>query len=79
MELWCCLSKLTQDLGNTTGYTYGSLMILYFTMKLLGTYGFMSQIKLGKIWITVGFLVTAVIYTWLIFVLCNAAHRVTNK
>lgn len=76
--LWRHLSKQVQDLGNAMGYTYGGQVAVYFTIQLLGTYGFISQIQQAERVTTMGFLITALIFTWLTYVFCNAADRATK-
>ena len=76
--LWRHLSKQTQDLGNAMGYTYGGQVVLYFTLQLVGTFGFISQVQQAKPLTTVGFLSTALIFSWHTYVFCNAADRATK-
>jgi hypothetical protein len=77
-ELWCHLSKQTQDLGNAMGYTYGGQVVLYFIFQLLGTFGFIFQMHQAETLTTVGYLFTALLFSWLIYVFCNAADRATK-
>jgi hypothetical protein len=60
------------------GYTYGGQVVLYFTLQLLGTFGFISRIQQADQITTIGFLATALIFTWLTYVFCNAADRATK-
>jgi hypothetical protein len=77
--LWRQLSKQTQDLGNAMGYTYGGLIVLYFTMQLLGTFGFISQVQQAEEPLaTVSFLTAALSFSWLTYIFCNAADRATK-
>lgn len=76
--LWSKLSKQTQDLGNAMGYTYGGQVLLYFTLEVVGTFGFITQLHQVKPAITIGFLSTALIFSWLTYIFCNAADRATK-
>jgi len=42
--LWLHLSKLTQDLGNATGLTYGGQTLLLYAISVLVTYVFMMEL-----------------------------------
>jgi hypothetical protein len=77
-QLWCHLSKQTQDLGKAMGYTYGGQVMLYFIFQLLGTFGFIFQMQQAKPLTTVGYLSTSLLFSWLIHVFCNAADRSTK-
>jgi hypothetical protein len=60
------------------GYTYGGQFVLYFTIQVVVTFGFITQVHQRKPVTTLGFLVGALVFSWLTYVFCNAAHRTTK-
>lgn len=76
--MWRRLSKQKQDLRKAMGYTYGGQSVLYFILQLVGTFGFISQMQQAKPLTTAGFLSTALIFSWLTYVFCNATDRATK-
>jgi hypothetical protein len=76
--LWRYLSKQVQDLGNAMGYTYGGQLVLYYTIQLVATYGFICRIQQVKHVVTIACLIGAVAFAWLTYLFCNAADRATK-
>jgi hypothetical protein len=74
--LWFHLSKLTQELGNATGLTYGGQILLLFTISVLVTYGFMTELEEGFSYILFS---TGLVFHAIIFSQCNSAHRAANE
>jgi hypothetical protein len=74
--LWLHLSKLTQDLGNATGLTYGGQTLLLFAISVLVIYGFM--IELTERYSIILFS-TGLLFLIIIFSQCNSAHGATNE
>ena len=74
--LWLHLSKLTQDLGNASGLTYGGQILLLFAISVLVVYGFMIELTEGFSFIhfSVGLL-----FHVIIFLQCNSAHGTANE
>jgi hypothetical protein len=73
---WLRLRKLTQDLGRSCGFTYGSQTLLYFTMSVLLVYAFMIEIQNIYNYIL---LATALLFQVIIFSQCNCAQNASNE
>ncbi|XP_069705054.1 gustatory and odorant receptor 63a-like [Periplaneta americana] len=76
--LWRQLSKQTRELGQAMGYTYGGQLLLYFSLQVVGTFGFIAVVQHSNIPVTFGFLATAIIFSWQNYVFCNAAEKATR-
>jgi hypothetical protein len=75
-NLWLRLSKLTQDLGNCAGFTYGGQTLLYFAITILLTYGFMVELAEGFSYIL---FTAALLFLVIILSGCISAHGVSNE
>jgi hypothetical protein len=74
--LWLHLSKLTQDLGNSTGLTYGGQILLLFAITVLVVYGFMIELTEGFSFILFS---SGLLFEVIIFLQCNSAHGVASE
>ena len=74
--LWLHLSKLTQDLGNATGLTYGGHTLLLFAISVFVVYSFM--IELTEV-IDYTLFSTCLLFQGIIFSQCNSAHGAANE
>ena len=74
--LWMHLSKLTKELGNATGLTYGGQTLLLFAISVLVTYGFMIELteRFDGILFSSGLLFQGIIFSQ-----CNSAHCAANE
>lgn len=73
---WLHLRQLTQDLGNATGFTYGGHTLLFFTLSVLVSYGFLVELKndFNFILFTSSLLFQSIIYSQ-----CNCAQNAANQ
>jgi hypothetical protein len=74
--LWLHLSKLTQDLGNANGLTYGGQILLIFAISVLVVYGFMIELTEGFSLILFS---SSLLFKVIIFWQCNSAHGVASE
>jgi len=74
--LWLHLSKLTQDLGNATGLTYGGQILILFATSVLVTYGFMIELEERFEYTLFG---SGLLFLVIIFLQCNSAHGAANE
>ena len=74
--LWLHLRKLTQDLGNATGLTYGGQILLLFAISVLVTYGFMMELTEN---FSYSLFCSGLLFLLIIFLQCNSAHGATNE
>jgi hypothetical protein len=74
--LWLQLSKLTQDLGNATGLTYGGQTLLLFAISVLLVYGFMIELtdRFNYLLFCSGLLFKVIIFSQ-----CNSAHGAATE
>jgi hypothetical protein len=70
------LSKLTQDLGNVSGFTYGGHTLLFFTMSVLLCYGFIAELKDNFNFI---FFTPFVLFEAILFAQCNYAQKAADE
>jgi phosphatidylglycerophosphate synthase len=75
-KIWLRLRKLMQDLGSSTGFTYGGQTLLFFTMSLLLSYGFMVELEDN---FNYAALTTALLFQAVIFSQCNSAQNASNE
>ncbi|XP_023716993.2 gustatory and odorant receptor 24-like [Cryptotermes secundus] len=73
---WLHLRQLTQDLGNATGFTYGSHTLLFCTISVLVTYGFIVELKdnFNFVFFAASLLFQAIIYSE-----CDCAQNAANQ
>ncbi|PSN30372.1 hypothetical protein C0J52_27002, partial [Blattella germanica] len=76
--LWLQLSRLTQDLGNSMGMTFGAHIVVYFTGQVLFMYYILSMLSLRLDEFIVKFLIPVAISIY-IYIVCNAAQSVTDE
>jgi len=74
--LWLHLSKLTQDLGNASGLTYGGQTLLHFAISVLVIYGFMIELTESFDYILFS---SGLLFQVIIFLQCNSAHGTANE
>jgi gustatory receptor len=74
--LWMHLSKLTKELGNATGLTYGGQTLLLFAISVLVTYGFMIELT-ERFDFSLFF--SGLLFHFIIFLQCNSAHGAANE
>jgi len=74
--LWLHLRKLTQDLGNATGLTYGGQILILFATSVLVTYGFMIELEERFEYTLFG---SGLLFLVIIFLQCNSAHGAANE
>ena len=77
--LWLRLSNLTQDLGNSMGFSYGALFVLCFSAQVLGCYGFLFNLTQGFKLINVVLAATSTFLAVALFYLCSTAQFVTQE
>jgi hypothetical protein len=70
------LSKLTQDLGNASGFTYGGQALIFFTISVLLSYGFMVELKNS---FNFTLFTTALLFQAIMFSQCNSAQNASNE
>jgi len=74
--LWLHLSKLTQELGNATGLTYGGQTLLLFAISVLVIYGFMIELTED---FDIILFITGLLFLIIIFSQCNSAHGAASE
>jgi len=74
--LWLHLSKLTQELGNATGLTYGGQTLLLFAISVLVIYGFMIELTEGFNYTLFS---SGLLFQIIIFSQCNSAYGAANE
>ncbi|XP_021920311.1 gustatory and odorant receptor 24-like [Zootermopsis nevadensis] len=77
--LWLRLSYLTQDLGNSMGFSYGALIVLCFAAQVLSCYGFLSSIGQGIKLTQVTLAAATTFIGLLLFCICSAANCATQQ
>jgi hypothetical protein len=75
-KYWLHLNKLTRDLGNASGFTYGSLTVIFFTISVLLSYGFVVELKNN---FSFALSTTSLLFQVLILSQCNSAQRATSQ
>lgn len=65
-----------QDLGSSSGFTYGGQILIYFAMSVLLSYGFMVDLGDNYNYAAVS---SALLFQIVIFVQCNSAQEATNE
>ncbi|KDR19190.1 hypothetical protein L798_06244 [Zootermopsis nevadensis] len=75
-KFWLRLRKLMQDLGSSSGFTYGGQILIYFAMSVLLSYGFMVDLGDNYNYAAVS---SALLFQIVIFVQCNSAQEATNE
>ena len=76
--LWMSLSYITQEFGDALGYSYICHLLVYFVQQVLAVYGFLSAMD-GFSTTKMGFVVSVVMFTYAIFMICSCAHRATDQ
>ncbi|KAJ9590819.1 hypothetical protein L9F63_016150, partial [Diploptera punctata] len=77
--LWLRLAELTQEFGNSLGYSYICHIVVYFVQQVLAVYGFLAEMDKGFTTTRFGFIVSIIMFTYAIFIICSCAHRTTQK
>ncbi|XP_069668999.1 gustatory and odorant receptor 24-like [Periplaneta americana] len=75
-KLWLRLKQLTQDLGSSSGYTYGGQALLHFTLNVLMIFAFLVELceNFNYCYLTSGLLFQAII-----LLECDAAEKATQE
>lgn len=74
--LWLHLSKLTQDVGCSMGFTYGVFTLFCFGGLVVSSYGYFVS---GIILITQGLAFTAFFFSTILYVQCTFAQLATEE
>jgi hypothetical protein len=77
--LWLRLSNVTQDLGNSMGFSCGALFVLCFSTQVLGYYGSLFNLNQGFGLINAVLAVASTFLAVTLFYICSAAQRVTQE
>lgn len=77
--LWLRLSNLTQDLGNSMGFSYGALFVLCFSAQVLGCYGSLLNLSQGFKLINAVLAVASMFFAMALFYVCSVAQFVTQE
>lgn len=77
--LWLQLSKLTQDVGQSMGLTYGGLIIFCFLAETLMGYGFLSNIANNLTAFNVVLGISMLYFTLIAHFMCSFAHWTTEQ
>jgi membrane protein required for beta-lactamase induction len=73
---WIHLSKATRELGQSSGFTYGGLTLIFFTMSVLLSYGFAMELKND---FSYALLATSLLFQVIILSQCNGAQKAANQ
>jgi hypothetical protein len=77
--LWLQLSNLTQDLGNSMGFSYGALIVLCFSAQVLGCYGSLLNLTQGFKVINAVLAAASIFFAVMLFCICSAAQFATQE
>jgi hypothetical protein len=77
--LWLRLSNFTQDLGSSSGFSYGTFILLCFCGEVLSCYGSLSSMSQGMKLIHVLLGSSSICFALFLFFTCTAAHYATQE
>jgi hypothetical protein len=78
-SLWLRLGLLTQEFGTALGYSYACSLLVFFVQQVLAVYGLLSEMGRGFDVVNSTFAVSAVMFTYAIFVICDAGQLATEQ
>ncbi|XP_021920294.1 gustatory and odorant receptor 24-like isoform X2 [Zootermopsis nevadensis] len=78
-SLWVKLSLLTQEFGTSLGYSYACNLLVFFVQQVLAVYGILSEMGRGFDVVNSTFAVSAIMFTYAIFVICDAGQLATEQ
>jgi hypothetical protein len=77
--LWLRLSYLTQELGNSMGFSYGSFVVLCFSAQVLSSYGSLLGIHQGVKLIHTLLIFASLFIALILYCICTAAQNATQE
>lgn len=77
--LWLQLGDLTRELGTALGCSYACTLLVFFVQQVLAVYGLLSEMGRGFDVVNSSFAVSAVMFTYAIFVICDAGEAATER
>jgi hypothetical protein len=78
-SLWLQLSDLTQEYGNALGFSRACDLLVFFVQEVLAVYGLTSNMERGFDGVNSTFAVSAVMFTYAIFVICDGGQLATEQ
>ena len=78
-SLWLQLSDLTREFGNAMGFSRACYLLMFFVQDVLAVYGLTSNMERGFDSVNSTFAISAVVFTYGIFVICDGGHSATEQ
>ena len=70
---------MTQEYGNALGFSRACDLLVFFVQEVLAVYGLTSNMERGFDGVNSTFAVSAVMFTYAIFVICDGGQLATEQ
>jgi hypothetical protein len=77
--LWLQLSDLTREFGDAMGLSRACSLLVFFVQDVLAVYGLTSNMERGFDSVNITFAISAVLFTYGIFDICDRGHLATEQ
>jgi len=78
-SLWLQLNDMTHMFGNALGFSCACYLLVFFVQEVLAVYGLTSNMGRGFDSVNSTFAVSALMYTYAIFVVCDGGQLATDQ